>query len=89
MDIFYKRRILPTAMLLVIALIIALIQARVSYKSFDDAKPVNSEEPSAEAQQLTEKKSDTGFVRKIFDDCLNLTLVLCLERLQKLHQEMR
>ncbi len=89
MDVFYKRRILPTAMLLVIALIIALIQARVSYKSFDDAKPVNSEEPSAETQQWTEKKSDTSFVRKIFDDCLNLTLILCLERLQKLHQEMR
>jgi hypothetical protein len=89
MDIFYKRRILPTALLLVIALVIALIQARVSYKSFNDEKPVNSVEPSAENQQWTEKKRDASFVRKIFDDCLNLTLILCLERLQKLHQEMR
>ena len=59
MDIFYKKRIFPTALILAVVLIITLIQARISFKRFNKTKSVNAEDSPQDSTQWTDQRSDS------------------------------
>jgi hypothetical protein len=89
MDNFYKKRILPTAFILLIALIITIVQAKFSWSGFHRAKSVHSDSSEKNTNEWTEDIKESSLIKRIFDDCLNVTLILCVERLQRMHQEMK
>ncbi len=89
MDNFYKKRILPTVLVLLIAFIITIVQAKFSWRGFYRAKSVHSDGSEKNANEWTEDIKESNLIKKIFDDCLNVTLILCVERLQRMHQEMK